>query len=200
VIRDYYLNLDNEIGLLLELLDDETLVLVVSDHGAQRLDGGFCVNEWLIKEGLLVLDEYPAKVTPFDQLAVNWDKTRVWSEGGYYARVFLNVKNREPRGTIDPADYEAFRNDVKARLEATVDDNGRNLGTLVYRPEDVYSRLNRIAPDDRPLWRSRLALDGGVGYPALHIQENDTGPDDCNHSQYGAFVLAGPDCSAARRA
>jgi predicted AlkP superfamily phosphohydrolase/phosphomutase len=147
VIRDYYLNLDNEIGLLLELLDDETLVLVVSDHGAQRLDGGFCVNEWLIKEGLLVLDEYPAKVTPFDQLGVNWDKTRVWSEGGYYARVFLNVKGREPRGTIDPADYEDFRNDVKARLEATVDDNGRNLGTLVYRPEDIYSRLNRVAPD-----------------------------------------------------
>jgi predicted AlkP superfamily phosphohydrolase/phosphomutase len=195
VIRDYYLNLDNEIGLLLELLDDETLVLVVSDHGAQRLDGGFCVNEWLIKEGLLVLDEYPAKVTPFDQLGVNWDKTRVWSEGGYYARVFLNVKGREPRGTIDPADYEDFRNDVKARLEATVDDKGRNLGTLVYRPEDIYSRLNRVAPDlivhfGGLGWRSI----GGVGYPALHIQENDTGPDDCNHSQYGAFVLAGPDC------
>ena len=196
VIRDYYLNLDDEIGLLLELLDHETLVLVVSDHGAQRLDGGFCVNEWLIKERLLVLDEYPAKVTPFDQLAVNWDKTRVWSEGGYYARVFLNVKGREPRGTIDPADYEDFRNDVKARLEATVDDNGRNLGTLVYRPEDIYSRLNRVAPDlivhfGGLGWRSI----GGVGYPALHIQENDTGPDDCNHSQYGAFVLAGPDCS-----
>jgi len=27
--------------------------VVVSDHGAQRLDGGFAVNEWLIKEGLL---------------------------------------------------------------------------------------------------------------------------------------------------
>jgi predicted AlkP superfamily phosphohydrolase/phosphomutase len=24
----------------------------------------------------------------------------------------------------------------------------------------------------------------------LHIQENDTGPDDCNHSQDGAFILA----------
>jgi predicted AlkP superfamily phosphohydrolase/phosphomutase len=39
-------------------------------------------------------------------------------------------------------------------------------------------------------WRSI----GGVGYPQLHIQENDTGPDDCNHSQFGAFVLAAPGC------
>jgi predicted AlkP superfamily phosphohydrolase/phosphomutase len=23
----------------------------------------------------------------------------------------------------------------------------------------------------------------------LHVQENDTGPDDCNHSQFGAFIL-----------
>jgi predicted AlkP superfamily phosphohydrolase/phosphomutase len=36
------------------------------------------------------------------------------------------------------------------------------------------------------LWRSI----GGVGYGRLHIQENDTGPDDCNHAQYGAFILA----------
>jgi predicted AlkP superfamily phosphohydrolase/phosphomutase len=31
-----------------------------------------------------------------------------------------------------------------------------------------------------------------VGYRKVHIQENDTGPDDCNHSQYGAFILAAP--------
>ena len=34
----------------LELLDEETVVLVVSDHGARKLDGGFCVNEWLIRD------------------------------------------------------------------------------------------------------------------------------------------------------
>ncbi len=105
IIRDYYLYLDEEVGTLLELLDEETVVLVVSDHGAQRLDGGFCVNEWLVREGLLALNEYPREVTPFSKLSVNWEKTRVWSEGGYYARVFFNVKGREPHGVIDPADY-----------------------------------------------------------------------------------------------
>ena len=191
VIRDYYLHLDEEIGRVLELLTDDTVVLVVSDHGAQRLDGGFCVNEWLVQEGLLVLHEQPKTVTAFDKLSIDWGKTRAWSEGGYYARVFFNVKGREPDGVIDPADYESFRDEMKARLEATVDDRGRPLGTLVFKPNEIYRNVRNVAPDliahfGALYWRSI----GGVGYGRLHIQENDTGPDDCNHAQYGAFILA----------
>jgi predicted AlkP superfamily phosphohydrolase/phosphomutase len=191
VIRDYYLYLDDEVGRILELLDDDTAVLVVSDHGAQRLDGGFCVNEWLVKEGLLVLNEYPAQVTPFSRLSVNWEKTRVWSEGGYYARVFFNVKGREPNGAIEAGDYAAFRDEMKAKFEAITDDRGRPMGNLVYRPEEVYRNIRNVAPDlivhfGGLYWRSI----GGVGYSSLHLQENDTGPDDCNHAQHGAFILA----------
>jgi predicted AlkP superfamily phosphohydrolase/phosphomutase len=81
-IHDYYRQIDQEIGTVLELLSDDTVVLVVSDHGARRLDGGFCVNEWLVREGLLVLKSYPTQVTPFAKLDVDWEKTTVWSEGG----------------------------------------------------------------------------------------------------------------------
>jgi predicted AlkP superfamily phosphohydrolase/phosphomutase len=193
VIRDYYRYLDEELGRLFELLDEDTAVLVVSDHGAQRLDGGFCVNEWLVREGLLVLDEYPRAVTPFGKLAVDWGRTIAWSEGGYCARVFLNVRGREPQGTIDPGDYEKVRDDLKARLEATQDDCGRPLGTRVFRPEEVYRAVRGVAPDlivyfGDLYWRSV----GGVGYPGVHVQANDTGPDDCNHARFGAFILAAP--------
>jgi predicted AlkP superfamily phosphohydrolase/phosphomutase len=193
VIRDYYRCLDEEIGEILQLLDEETLVLVVSDHGAQRLDGGFCVNEWLIREGELALHSYPKQVMPFAKLDVDWGRTRVWSEGGYYARVFLNVKGREPQGTIESQDYEKVRDEIKSKLEATVDDAGRTMGTLVFRPEEIYRDVRNVAPDlivhfGGLYWRSI----GGVGYPGIHIQENDTGPDDCNHSQFGSFMLAAP--------
>ena len=162
---------------------------------AQRLDGGFCVNEWLVREGLLVLNSYPEKVTPFGQLDVNWEQTRVWSEGGYCARVFFNVKGREPRGIIDPSAYEPFRNEIKARFEATSDAAGKPLGTLVFKPEEIYRTIRNVPPDlvvhfGGLSWRSI----GGVGYPAIHIRENDTGPDDCNHAQFGAFILAAPNC------
>ncbi len=31
-----------------------------------------------------------------------------------------------------------------------------------------------------------------MGYPEVHVQENDTGPDDCNHAQFGSFILSSP--------
>ncbi|HET9530536.1 MAG TPA: alkaline phosphatase family protein, partial [Blastocatellia bacterium] len=191
VIRDYYLYLDDELGRIFECLSEDTAILVLSDHGAQRLDGGFCINEWLVGEGLLVLNEYPKEITPFSKLDVNWEKTRVWSEGGYYARLFFNVRGREPNGAVDKADYEKLRDEVKLKLEATVDDRGDQMGTMVFKPEEIYRNVRNVAPDliahfGGLYWRSI----GGVGYRAVHVQENDTGPDDCNHSQYGSFILA----------
>lgn len=191
VIRDYYQHLDHEIGETLEKLDSDTIVLLVSDHGARPLDGGFCVNEWLVEQGDLVLNSYPEKITPFAELSVDWSRTKAWSEGGYYARVFLNIKDREPNGTIAKTDVLRYRDDLKARLEATTDPDGKALGTLVFKPEEVYKRVRNVAPDliahfGGLSWRSI----GSVGHRTLHVRENDTGPDDCNHAQYGAFVLA----------
>jgi hypothetical protein len=55
------------------------------DHGAQPPDGGFCINEWLVDEGLLALREYPDEVRSLDECEIDWGKTKVWGEGGYYA-------------------------------------------------------------------------------------------------------------------
>src|SRR5262249_18841259 len=52
-IRDYYRHVDGLMARLLAHADDETVVLVVSDHGAKRMDGGIRINEWLRGEGLL---------------------------------------------------------------------------------------------------------------------------------------------------
>ena len=177
VVGDYYRLLDGKVGELLELLDEEAVILVVSDHGAKPLDGGFCVNEWLIRQGWLVLNRYPREVTPFGQLAVDWDRTRVWSEGGYYARVFLNVKGREPRGTIAPEDYESFRDEVAARLEALPDDLGRPMGTQVFKPERIYRAVRKVAPDliahfGGLSWRSI----GSVGGPSCTCRRTTPAP------------------------
>jgi predicted AlkP superfamily phosphohydrolase/phosphomutase len=193
VIPEYYQWVDEQIGEVLELLDRETVLLIVSDHGAQRLDGGFVVNEWLVNEGLLVLDEYPKEVTPFGKLKVNWAKTKVWSEGGYYARVFFNVQGREPNGIIPQADYETFRDAMKRKFEALQDDKGRPLNSLVFKPQQIYRSVKNVAPDlivhfGGLYWRSI----GGVGYGRVHVQENDTGPDACNHAQFGMFLLVAP--------
>jgi predicted AlkP superfamily phosphohydrolase/phosphomutase len=194
-IPEYYVWLDEQIGAVLELLDTETIVLVASDHGVQRLDGGFAINEWLLREGLLVLNQYPRTLTPFEALDVNWSQTKVWSEGGYYARIFFNVQGREPRGVIPPGEYENFQNQIKARLEGLDDHKGQALNPLVLKPKDVYQNLRNVAPDlivhfGAHYWRSI----GTVGHAQLHLQGNDVGSDGCNDSQDGMFVLAAPNC------
>jgi predicted AlkP superfamily phosphohydrolase/phosphomutase len=194
-IPEYYLWLDEQIGSVLELLDEETIVLVVSDHGAQRLDGGVAVNEWLIREELLVLNDYPKTITPFEKLNVNWSRTRAWSEGGYYARVFFNIQGREPQGVVPVAEYESFQNEMKGRFETLTDDQGRPLNSLVFKPAEIYRRVRNVAPDlivhlGRLYWRSV----GTVGHGTIHVRENDTGPDSCNHAQHGIFILNAPNC------
>jgi predicted AlkP superfamily phosphohydrolase/phosphomutase len=60
-IKEYYQYIDRELGEMLSALDDDTVVMVVSDHGAKRMDGGICINEWLRREGYLVLKEEPVR-------------------------------------------------------------------------------------------------------------------------------------------
>ncbi len=200
-IRKYYLHVDRLIGELVAAIPDadrdKTAVVVVSDHGAKRIDGGIAVNEWLIREGYLTVREYPEQLTPLGKLIaqnkVDWANTKAWSEGGYYARVFLNVQGREPQGVVEPHAYETVRDELIQKLEALGDENGRPIGTRVYRPEKLYHKCNGIWPDLVVIfgalsWRSI----GSIGYNAVHVFENDTGPDDANHAQDALFLLRAP--------
>jgi len=181
------------VGGLLPLLGDDTSVFVVSDHGAQNMEGGICVNEWLQREGYLALAEPVAGPTPIGQVKLDWSRTKAWGEGGYYSRVFLNVKGREPQGVIPPGEYEVVREELRRKLEAMLDEKGRPLGTRVFKPEEVYRAVRGVPPDlivyfGNLRWRSV----GSLGLGTVHTFENDTGPDDANHSEYGIFILREP--------
>ncbi len=54
-IFDYYKYIDGKIADLLTAVDESTAVFIVSDHGARTMKGGFCINEWLMREGYLTL-------------------------------------------------------------------------------------------------------------------------------------------------
>jgi len=201
-IHDYYVFIDDAIGRWLSWMDDQTMVLVVSDHGAKRMDGGICINEWLRREGWLVLkDEPPAgQLTRFEDLHVDWPKTKAWGAGGYYARVFLNVEGREPEGAIRKEEYEAVREELAQRLASIQGPSGEDLDTKVFKPQEIYKDVQGIAPDlmvyfGDLLWRSV----GTLGHEDVHTFENDTGPDDCNHAQNGLFILFDPRRSGRRR-
>jgi predicted AlkP superfamily phosphohydrolase/phosphomutase len=202
-IRNYYAYLDELIGELLERFDDDTTVLVVSDHGARPMLGAICVNEWLVDQGYLVLEE-PAPVgnglTAFKDVKVDWSRTRAWGEGGYYCRLCLNVRGREPQGTVEPGDYDSLRDELAERLISLAGPDGLPIGTTVHRPEELWREQRGIPPDLIVYfgdlgWRSLGSLGHGVHWS----HENDTGPDDANHDRDGICILTGPGVPAGRR-
>lgn len=201
-IRNYYAYLDELIGELLERFDDDTTVLVVSDHGARPMLGAICVNEWLVDNGYLVLAEEPASgngLTAFKDAKVDWSQTRAWGEGGYYCRLSLNVAGREPHGTVAANEYESLRDELAERLIGVPGPEGP-IGTTVHRPEDLWREQRGIPPDLVVYfgdlgWRSI----GSLGHGRHWSYENDTGPDDANHDRDGICIASGPAVPAAHR-
>ena len=192
-IRQAYVRADERIGELLELVPPETVVVVVSDHGAQAMMGGICINEWLIEEGELALIDYPDSMRSLAAAGVAWGRTRAWGEGGYYGRVSLNVAGREPDGVISADRFEAELASLADRLTAIPDERGEALGSIAYRPDEIYREVRNVAPDllvyFGPLsWRSV----GSVGLRSVWTHENDLGPDDANHSPYGILIVRDP--------
>jgi predicted AlkP superfamily phosphohydrolase/phosphomutase len=192
-IHDYYVHVDQRVGKLLATVGDDTAVLVVSDHGARTMAGGICINEWLIDNGYLVLKERPAGVAALEDCEIDWSRTTAWSSGGYYARLFLNVEGREPEGIIPPGEVERVRSELIERLASITDPDGAPIGTVAYRPEDLYREVRNIAPDliiyfGELRWRSV----GSVGFDSIWTFEDDTGPDEANHAQEGIFIFHDP--------
>jgi predicted AlkP superfamily phosphohydrolase/phosphomutase len=190
--RDYYRFLDKELAALLESLPEDAVVIVMSDHGARMMAGGVCFNDWLAQEGYLRFSEPVSTPTAIAEAPIDWGKTVAWGDGGYYGRLFLNVRGREPNGVVEASRYEAVRDELAAELEAMPGPDGETLGTKVYKPQDVYPEVRGVAPDlivyfGDLEWRSV----GQVGGGRIFTYENDTGPDGANHDRTGVFVLAG---------
>lgn len=165
--EDYYAFLDAEVGALVELADDDTAVLVVSDHGARRMKGGVRVNQWLRGNGWLVTDEAGE---------IDMARTLAWSTGGYYARVFLEVPERE-------------KDEIIERL--TIEARDLPVPVMLHRPKDLYREVRGYPPD-------LLMFFGDLDYRALGsfgegllTTENDRGPDGCNHDWEGIFIARG---------
>src|SRR6056297_394027 len=82
-IFKYYRYVDRKIGELLNELREDTHVLIVSDHGVQKMKGGIAINDWLINQGLLRVKEMPSAPTRIELLIakdmIDWSNTSCWA-------------------------------------------------------------------------------------------------------------------------
>jgi predicted AlkP superfamily phosphohydrolase/phosphomutase len=149
----------------------------------------------LWRSGWLALKTPPpeGQLTKIEDAQVDWSRTRAWSSGGYYGRVFLNVEGREPQGAVPPEQYESVRDELAAALKSIPGSQGEALNTQVFKPEEIYQEVRNVAPDLMVYfgdlhWRSV----GTLGHGKHYTFENDTGPDDANHAVNGMFILYEP--------
>jgi len=189
VIINYYQYLDKRLAKILKQMDNTTTLLVVSDHGAKAMKGCFCINEWLIQKGYLVLKKQPRTVTDFEDVSIDWRRTTAWGWGGYHARIFLNCKGREKYGIVSKNNKSNLIRKIKSELRQIRGPNAQYWKTACFTPTQLYPRLKGTPPDlvayiDDLSWRSA----GTIGHNKLFLDSNDTGPDDAVHDWDGIFI------------
>ncbi|MCZ6677357.1 MAG: alkaline phosphatase family protein [Candidatus Poribacteria bacterium] len=124
-----YASVDRMIGRVAELADEDTVILICSDHGGTP-------NQFRAVDIAQVLEESGFIVYKAGTREIDWSKTRAVNVG--LVHVFINLKGREPNGIVDPADYEATQRELIAALHAYKDpETGRHPFSLALTHADA---------------------------------------------------------------
>lgn len=110
----FHQSLDRMIGRILEAADEETLVIITSDHGAVPTENRFepdyqpfSVAKLLEEAGLTVYKEDPQT----GERVIDWEKTRAVAQRSVY--IYVNLKGRDPQGVVEPGEeYEKVCDEI----------------------------------------------------------------------------------------
>jgi predicted AlkP superfamily phosphohydrolase/phosphomutase len=116
VIREVYQRCDDIVGEVREYVDDDTLLMVLSDHGFSSFQREVHLNRWLHQEGYLALQ---AGVEPGEEAGdllskVDWGRTSAYALG--LGGLYLNLKGREGEGWVGESEAVALKQEIATRL------------------------------------------------------------------------------------
>jgi len=192
VLKDYYIFVDRKLGEMIEFLDEDTKIIILSDHGIMRMHTRVNLTDWLIKEGYLVLKELITEKKEFDFNMVDWSKTRAFAIGAYEGQIFLNLNGREPEGIVDEKDYDSLIEEIGEKLKRIKGDQGEILKTEIFEKKKFFQgKRNQNAPDlmvyfDGLQYGCNNTL---IGNETLWSPQTAKGSDDAGHSKQGIFII-----------
>jgi len=135
VIEDAYREMDGALARLLDKVDAQTTLIVLSDHGFAPFYRAFHLNSWLRSQGYVSLLDF----SEGEMLQnVDWKNTRAYATG--FNLLYLNLQGREKEGVVAPgAEQQRLLDELTTRLLALRDPkNGEPVVTRVDRGLDVY--------------------------------------------------------------
>ena len=160
---DFYKRVDHVLGEVRSWLDEDTTLIVLSDHGFCSIKQEVFVNTWLHDAGYL---QYAR--TPPEGLQGMAPSSAAYSLDP--GRIFLNVKGREPEGRIAMGDeYERVRREIAEAAMGMVDPaTGEPMVERVYTREELYhGPYTSAAPDLVLAMRDGYDPKGPLGKPNL---------------------------------
>jgi predicted AlkP superfamily phosphohydrolase/phosphomutase len=136
VIDEMYERMDALVGRVGDVIDEETVLIVLSDHGFCDFSRAMNLNAWLREQGYLVLNDHEATGEYF--AGVDWSRTRAYALG--LNGVYLNLNGREALGIVQSHEAAALRKEIAEKLRSAVDveKSGRPV-RKVYDSRDVYA-------------------------------------------------------------
>jgi predicted AlkP superfamily phosphohydrolase/phosphomutase len=131
---DYYRQVDRIIERIAAALkqpdEREPVLYLLSDHGFGRLDREVNLNSWLEREGYLRYGS-PAP-RGLEDLAPD---ARAFALDP--SRIYLNLKGKFPRGSVEPSAAPALQTEIRSKLER-LEFEGRRVVRRVFAADQVY--------------------------------------------------------------
>jgi predicted AlkP superfamily phosphohydrolase/phosphomutase len=138
---EFYEKVDAYIGELRDMLADDVTLVVASDHGFTSEDYEVHLNQWLENEDWLSFED-----DDHDSLEDIADDTRAYSF--IPGRFYVNLEDREPRGSVPESEYEAVRDELADELRSLEGPEGRAVVDRVVTKEAAFEGdHDEIAPD-----------------------------------------------------
>ncbi len=150
VVEETYRRMDETVGKVVERLNEDDLLMVLSDHGFHSFRKGFNVNTWLIRNGYQSVDGQTDAATASNSAefldGIDWANTKAYSLG--LGSVYINVSGREAGGIVAEEDVPALIAEIRGKLSEVVDpDTGDAIFSKVYTVDDFSGIATDNAPD-----------------------------------------------------
>ena len=148
VVEKLYQKMDEALGVALRYVDENTTLIVMSDHGFAPFYRGFQLNTWLKENGYVALiDEWRQGETEFF-MNTDWNRTRAYALG--FNGLYINQAGREVYGIVSPGpEKEALLEELVEKLTRIRDpQRGIQVISHIYRSDEVYQgEAMKYAPD-----------------------------------------------------
>ncbi|MBU4503004.1 MAG: alkaline phosphatase family protein [Nanoarchaeota archaeon] len=147
-VINYFEEKDDFLGKIIEQIDENTALIVLSDHGFTSFEKNVDINSWLSKNGFMALTGQPTEKNNGELFQlVDWSKTKAYSVG--FNGIYINIDGRETKGVVEETEREKVVAEIIEKLQELKDpETGKNIIYKLYKKEDVYQGDNlKYAPD-----------------------------------------------------